>query len=250
MTLHETAPHASAAAVALAVLARAAGAITWDGAAAGLAIGLAVAAAFGLPGLVVLGTFFVGGSVATRIGWATKAARGAAEAKGGARDARRVLGKGGVAAAIAVAALLGPRLGAAFSGALAAALADTLGTEIGALSKGAPRTVPGFREVPHGTPGAVSLAGVAAGAVGAALVGVAAALPGGSLGVPPAIPADARVAAAVAAGGLLGAVGESALVGCVPSIRSVPGWVRNLVPTAAGAGLAHVLATTVAGGGA
>jgi len=247
MTLHETAPHASAAVAALALAARAAGAITWDGAAAGLVIGLAVAAAFGAPGLLVLGTFFIGGSLATRLGYARKALRGAAEARGGARDARRVVGKGGVAAAIAVAALVGPRFGIAFAGAVAAALADTLGTELGALARGTPRLLPSLRKVPHGTPGAVSFAGTAAGAAGAALVAGAALLGGEGLGAPGVVPQELDAAAAVAAGGLLGALLESVLVGAAPALRLVPGWIRNLVPTAAGAAAAHALALAVRG---
>lgn len=247
MTLHESAAPAAVLAVGLAVAARAARAVTWDGAVAGVVVGCAVASGFGVPGLVVLGTFFVGGSVATRIGYGRKAARGTAEAGGGARDARRVLGKGGVAAVIAAAAAIGPREGAAFAGAVAAALADTLGTEIGSLARGAPRTLPTFRPAPHGTPGAVSVPGLVAGAVGALVVAGSAALPGDALGAPPVVAATAGQLAAIATGGFAGAVLESVVVGVAPQFRNLPNWVRNVVPTAAGAVCAALGAAAFAG---
>src|SRR5207237_10145397 len=82
-----------------AVLARRVGALTTDGAVAGALVGACVSLGFGLPGLAVLGTFFVVGTLATRVGWKTKKARGTAEAGEGRRDWKRVVGKGGVAAA-------------------------------------------------------------------------------------------------------------------------------------------------------
>src|SRR5262245_2334012 len=102
MTLADSAGLALAVTAVLAVAARLAGALTTGGAVAGAAVGACVSVGFGLPGLAVLGTFFVVGTLATRIGWATKKARGTAEAGEGRRDARRVLGKGGVAAASAL----------------------------------------------------------------------------------------------------------------------------------------------------
>lgn len=167
---------AAAAAAGLALVAKAARAVSWSGAAAGICVGVAVAAGFGAPGLVVLGTFFVVGSVATRVGYAKKAARGTAEKRGGARDWRNVVGKGGVAALISVVHTQAPEDGfaIAFTAALAAALADTLGTEIGTLATSAPIQVPRFRRVPTGTPGAVSLVGLAAAALGAVAIALVA----------------------------------------------------------------------------
>jgi uncharacterized protein (TIGR00297 family) len=185
MTLADSAGLALAVTAVLAVAARLAGALTTGGAVAGALVGACVSVGFGLPGLAVLGTFFVVGTLATRIGWEKKKARGTAEAGEGRRDWKRVLGKGGVAAAAALVSLLvydgahsGPRTtiallaALAFPGVVAAALADTLGTEIGTLFPGEPRSVPSFRRVAIGTPGAVSVAGVIAAAFGAFLVSV------------------------------------------------------------------------------
>jgi uncharacterized protein (TIGR00297 family) len=232
----QLAPHwetAAAAVAVLAVAAKAARAVTWSGAAAGLAVGLATAAGFGAAGLAVLGAFFVVGSVATKAGYATKAARGAAEKRGGARGWENVVGKGGVAALIALLAVadaspfdaLGGDTPRAFAGALSAALADTLGTEIGTLARGAPRGLPLFRPVPTGTPGAVSLPGTLAGAAGAALVALVASGTG--------LNSDRwDSVVAVAGAGVLASLGESLAVGL--GLRA-PGFVRNVLTTALGA---------------
>jgi uncharacterized protein (TIGR00297 family) len=222
--------------VLLAAAAKAARAVSWSGAAAGIVVGVAISAGFGWPGLAVLGTFFIVGSVATKVGYAKKAARGAAEARGGARDWRNVVGKGGVAAAIGAATTFAlwpaqrpPEI--AFTAALAAALADTLGTEIGTLAGGKPRSVPSFARVPTGTPGAVSISGTLAAAGGAAVVvGAAhlADLQGFDL---------AEVSWTVAACGLVACLGESLAVGL--GLRSA-GFVRNLMMTGLGAALGMV----------
>src|SRR5690348_3394890 len=129
MTLADSAPAALAVTGACAVLALVARALTVDGVIAAVVVGACVSAGFGLPGLAVLGTFFVVGTIATRVGWRTKKARGTAEAGEGRRDWRRVVGKGGVAAGIALAFAVAPswKWATAFVGAVAAALADTLG---------------------------------------------------------------------------------------------------------------------------
>src|SRR5437879_10997101 len=106
MHVADTASLALGATVAFAVAARLARTLTTGGAAAGLVIGAATSLAFGLAGLATLGAFFVVGSAATRVGWGRKIARGTAERGGGARDARRVVGKGGVAALAALLAVL------------------------------------------------------------------------------------------------------------------------------------------------
>ena len=235
------------AAVLLAIVARATGAVTTLGAVVGVGIGCGVAAGFGAAGFLALGTFFVAGSLLTRIGWKTKTARGAAEATGGARDARRVVGKGAVAAALGVAVAMGgppAALQLAFAGALAAALADTAGTEIGTLSASSPRTLPSLRVVAHGTPGAVSMSGLLGSLFGAVVIAIAV----GQLG---AVDIGLRATTVfalcvVALAGFTAALLESLVVGIAPSVRSFKGWVRNLFTTAAGAALALLAAPFMA----
>lgn len=225
-------PAVCAAAV-LAAAAKALRTVTWSGAAAGLVTGAAVAAGFGVAGLVVLGTFFVVASAATKVGYAAKSARGAAEKRGGARGWENVAGKGGVAALVCALHATGTAIpggaAAAFAGAVAAAIADTLGTEIGTLARGAPRSLPLFRSVPAGTPGAVSVAGTLAGAAGAALVAAAALA---MLSLSP------SRAVAVGASGIVASAAESLAVGL--GLRA-PGFVRNILTTAVGAALPAVL---------
>jgi len=231
VALAETAPLALTLTLVLAVVARGARAVDWSGAAAGLLVGGLVSAGLGLEGLGVLGLFFVGGSVATKIGWKRKTAKGTAESGGGARDARRVLAKGGIAALAAAAHALHPcpALAGAFAGALAAALADTLGTEIGTLARGTPRVLPTFRAAPAGTPGAVSWAGTAAGAVGGIVIAAGA-------GMLPIAAFDLRVGASIAAAGVLGSFVESAAAGAVGAGRR-GGRLRNLLATGTGAAI-------------
>ena len=226
----------------LALLARIAGTLTTGGAIAGFVVGMCVSAGFGLAGLAVLGTFFVAGSLATRIGWKTKKARGTAEAGEGRRDAKRVLGKGGVAAAVALVTtlrpgLLGPSPEIVFAGSVAAALADTLGTEIGLLWTGRVIRLPAFALVAAGTPGGLSWLGTAASAFGAALVGAVAT--GSGLVLVSDDPAKAALQSAmtmlgITTAGFAGALLESLAVGC--GLRA-PGFVRNVLTTLAGAAI-------------
>jgi uncharacterized protein (TIGR00297 family) len=236
MTPADSAGLALAVTALLAVAARLTGALTTGGAVAGAVVGACVSVGFGLPGLAVLGTFFVVGTLATRIGWKTKQARGTAEAGEGRRDAKRVLGKGGVAAVVAIAyAFRVPALGASpalpFVGSVAAALADTLGTEIGTIAPGQPRSLPFFRSVASGTPGAVSVVGTLAAAAGAVLVAVV----GHAAGVlDPNLKANNIEIAAFA--GLLASLLESLAVGL--GLRA-PGFARNVLTTGAGAFLSR-----------
>jgi uncharacterized protein (TIGR00297 family) len=230
MTLADSAGLALAVTAVLAVAARFAGALTTGGAVAGAVVGACVSVGFGLPGLAVLGTFFVVGTLATRVGWEKKKARGTAEAGEGRRDWKRVLGKGGVAAACALLALLGPDrfLGAAaFPGAVAAALADTLGTEIGTIFDREPRSVPGLRRVPVGTPGAVSFPGTIAAAFGALVTGAVWCVVNEMAGA-----TFVSVAAGIMACGLAASLIESWAVGL--GMRA-PGFVRNVLTTLVGA---------------
>ncbi len=205
-----------------AALARLLRAVDGGGAAAGMGIGALVSVALGLPGLAVLGTFFVVGSLATRVGWRRKIKDGTAERGGGARGAKRVLGKGLVAALAAL--LPAPFAPLALSGAMAAALGDTLGTEIGTLSRGATFSLPACRRVPAGTPGGVSGLGTLATLAGAVIVALV------TLWV---FGLGALATGCVVFGGFVASGIES-----IARRGSMPGWTWNLVTTAVGATLA------------
>ena len=167
--------------LAFALTARALGAVSWSGVAGGLLVGVTITTFGGFSGFGVLAFFFLLGSAATRLGYAAKARRGIAQERGGARGAVHALANCSVAAYLAfLAGSSSPDaregLWLAFVASLATAACDTLGSEIGPLGSGRPFLITRLRQVPAGTPGAVSLLGTVAGAAGALLVGLVAAL--------------------------------------------------------------------------
>ncbi len=126
---------------------------------AALVIGLLIALFGGWKWLVIISCFYVLAGVATKYKYHLKLFLGAAEAKGGARAWKNVLGNGMVAALFAVAEGLfkGGMFFGGFLGAVSTAAADTLATELGLLYPGKPRLIVNLRrKVPPGTSGAIS----------------------------------------------------------------------------------------------
>jgi uncharacterized protein (TIGR00297 family) len=217
--------------LAFALTARALGAVSWSGVAGGLLVGITITTFGGLPGFGVLAFFFLLGSAATRLGYAGKAKRGIAQERGGARGAVHALANCSVAAYLAFLAGSSPpeaRVGLwlAFVASLATAACDTLGSEVGPLGSGQPFLVTRLRRVPAGTPGAVSLLGTAAGAVGALLVALVAAL----LQVVP-----VRFIGLIPVAALIGAFLESFLGATLEPLELVESETINFINTLAGA---------------
>jgi uncharacterized protein (TIGR00297 family) len=219
---------------ALAFLARS---IDVPGALSAIAIGTAITAALGLPGLALMVTFFVIGSAATRLGYARKAARGIAQERGGARGWRHAWANGGVPAFLALmaglsAAPLRDVLVLAYAAAVATAAADTCSSEVGKAYGRRTFLITTLRPVPPGTEGAVSVEGTLGGLLGAAIVAAV----GAFLGL-----YGTTAAVLVAVAGLLGSLAES-LVGTVAEKR---GWLDNnllnALNTAIGAALVVLL---------
>lgn len=171
--------------------------VSASGAVAGAFAGLTIVLFGGWGAYAVLWTFFLAGTAATKWGYRRKAAEGVAQADRGRRGAAHVLANVGVPAALLV---LGVKP-VAFAAALAAALADTLGTEIGSLYGRRPFSLLRLQRLAVGAAGAVSVPGILAGLLGAALIGTVAFLAG-------LIPAPAI--AVVTAAGLVGSLAESA----------------------------------------
>ncbi len=139
----------------------------------GVSIGVVVYFFAQWQGYVLFLLFVALGSGLSKVGYAKKAAIGAAEAREGQR------GIGNVAANLivpAVCCLAYPASGGdaayimAFAGAIAAAFADTASSEIGALSGGQPVLVTTLKTVPHGTNGAVTPLGFVAALAASALI--------------------------------------------------------------------------------
>lgn len=146
------------------------------GAVAACLIGTAVFVSLSWAGYALLLTFFALGSLATRIGYDTKASLRLAQGRGGRRRAANAMANGGVAATCAMFAVTTPHghmFVLAFACSLAAAAADTVESEIGQLWGRPTVLITDLSLVPAGTDGGVSVVGTAAGLIAAlATVGV------------------------------------------------------------------------------
>ncbi|HSP14721.1 MAG TPA: DUF92 domain-containing protein [Thermoanaerobaculia bacterium] len=145
----------------------------------GWLLGAIILLGAGWPLYVTLLTFFVIGTLATKLGYARKAHEGLAQEKEGRRGFTHAFSNVGVAAICAIAVgRLGHHVAAIvplFMGitSLATAAADTAGSEIGPLIGHRPFLPLSFKRVPPGTEGAISLEGTFAGIVAAAIVAMA-----------------------------------------------------------------------------
>jgi len=188
--------------------------LSLGGALAAVVVGTVIFGISGAAWAVLLLAFFVSSSALTRWRAAAKAAAGEEVVKGGRRDAVQVLANGGVATAIAALHGLRPDLALfpAFAGAIAAATADTWATEVGLLSRAAPRLITNGRRVPAGTSGGVTALGTAAVLAGGIFIGaLAAALVALGWAASSTPAADVVAAASPAAGSDAGAVARIAL---------------------------------------
>ncbi len=150
-----------------------------------------------------------------------KAKAEAGYAKTGRRDAGQVWANGGIGLLLCALHAIWPHDGwlMAYIGVMAAVTSDTWATEIGALSRSAPRSIVSGKVVTPGTSGGVSPLGTAAALCGAACIGVAATLLLDSLPAAlgfaaagtggAAYPSAALLVAVAAAAGLAGAFADS-----------------------------------------
>jgi uncharacterized protein (TIGR00297 family) len=145
--------------------------VTTSGAVAGAIVCFALLMGAGWAGFGALCAVFALTWAATRFGYARKLRLGTAEPRGG-RTASQVIANLGVSAVCAVAYSLhqDPRILLALGAALAEAAADTVSSEVGQAIGERPRLLTTWDEVSPGTDGAITLAGTAAGLLGALLV--------------------------------------------------------------------------------
>jgi uncharacterized protein (TIGR00297 family) len=140
---------------------------------------LVFAAPQGPQWFLIMLTFFILGSSATKYKFEYKKRIGVEQGKGGARGYRNVFANGIVAAAAAV--LFGvfqqPLFVVMYVGCVATAAADTLASEIG-VTGGIPRLITSFRQVPIGTNGGITVTGETIALLGGFVVSVVAMLLG------------------------------------------------------------------------
>jgi uncharacterized protein (TIGR00297 family) len=109
---------------------------------------------------LIMLSFFIIGSAATKYKFEYKKRIGVEQGKGGARGYKNVFANGIIAAAAAV--LFGvfqqPLFVVMYVGCVATAAADTLASEIG-VTGGIPRLITTFRQVPIGTNGGITVTG-------------------------------------------------------------------------------------------
>ncbi|HEY5908793.1 MAG TPA: DUF92 domain-containing protein [Vicinamibacteria bacterium] len=205
--------------LAVALAALFAGSIDLGGAVSAVLIGTVITAGLGVGGFAVMVAFFVLGSLATRLGYRVKAARGIAQEKGGARGWRNAWANGGVPAFLAAlagttAVPLHDLLVLAYAASVATAAADTCSSEVGKAYGRRTFLITSLRPVPPGTEGAVSLEGTLGGLLG----GLVVAFTGTAFGL-----YGTRAALLVGLAGLVGSLAESVL-GTVAEKR---GWMGN-----------------------
>ena len=141
----------------------------------GFLVGTIIYAFGGYELYLILITFFILGSGATKFGYARKKSLGVAQEKGGARGWENAVANCSVAAFLAILAMLVPEersilFVAGFFGAFATAVADTVSSEIGQVLGKHPILITNLRPVSVGTEGAISLEGTFAGIVASVLL--------------------------------------------------------------------------------
>ena len=159
------------------------GSLSQSGAVGALVVGTLI---FGLGGWVwgvVLGVFFVSSSLLSHFKEREKAAVAEKFEKGHRRDIGQVFANGGLGAFVALLSVLVPESAVPadtwfylFIGVMATVTADTWATELGTLSKAAPRLITSGRTVEVGTSGGVSPLGTGVSFAGGLLIGLTAGL--------------------------------------------------------------------------
>lgn len=198
--------------------------LTRSGALSAALMGTAYVALGGPVWFGTLLAFFISSTAWSKWKRHTRAKRSAEAnyAKSGRRDAVQVWANGGLGLALCAAHAIWPDPFWLYSyvGVMAAVNADTWATEIGALSRRAPRSLLTGAVVQHGTSGGVTWLGTLAALSGALFIGLCAALlslagpisaPGMGPQTMPGLPLLAGLAAVAAFSGLAGALADSLL---------------------------------------
>lgn len=146
--------------------------LTLSGSITAAVVGIMTTIAFGLEGLILLGTFFGTSSFWSKFQRSQKKLAEERHAKGSQRDFSQVLANGGIASISSLLYILtnDPLWIFTFCVALASANSDTWASEVGTLSKKNPFSIRNFAIVQSGTSGAISMLGTIAGILGSLVI--------------------------------------------------------------------------------
>ncbi len=140
------------------------------------AVGCCIFAGIGLPGIYIIGAFFLLAVTATRWGTSVKQRLDFAEHDGGRRNSGQVLANGGVAALLGIFAWAGfvdrDLCFLLLAGALSSATADTLSSELGTLYGQRYVDIINFKLGKKGENGVVSMEGTLIGVAASAIIAV------------------------------------------------------------------------------
>ncbi len=203
-----------------------------SGAAVGFLLGVMIYMGYGYKSFLILLAFFLLGSVATRLGYAKKSKRGAAEGRGGARSWREASANTLAGAFFAI-LVISTHYEAAFLVALVASFAeatgDTLSSEIGKWLSGRAYLITTLKPVPAGEDGGISIPGSLAGLTGI----ISIVLLGYGLGL-----CRLQTAAIALAAGIVGNILDSIMGAALERRRLVNNGVINFVGSSVAGGLA------------
>lgn len=150
--------------------------LSGSGAAAAVFMGTLFYALGSLAWFGTLLVFFISSTLWSKYKRKAKAKAESGYEKSGRRDAAQVLANGGIGLVLCVAHAIWPHDAWfwLFVGTMATVNADTWATEIGGLSRSAPRSIVNWRPVPAGASGGITPLGTAAALAGSMLIGAAA----------------------------------------------------------------------------
>ncbi len=213
--------------------------ISRSGAIGGFIVGALIYFLTDWRGYVVLMTFFVLGTAVTKVKYKEKARMGIAQEDEGRRGAKHavancaaslLLGLGAYIALMRGANGVAILLMAGFAGAFATAVSDTASSEIGQAYGKTTILLTGFRRVPPGTEGAVSLEGTLAGIAASLVLALVAFASGVIVGW------QGIVAVVLAA--FIGNTLESIIGGTIEKLPFITNEVTNFINTVIGAAAA------------
>jgi uncharacterized protein (TIGR00297 family) len=213
--------------------------ISRSGAIGGFVVGALIYFFTDWRGYIVLVSFFVLGTIVTKVKYRDKAAKGIAQEDQGRRGAKHAVANCSASLILGAAAFIlsvlknehaAMLLMAGFAGGFATALSDTCSSEIGQAFGKTTILLTSLKRVPPGTEGAVSLEGTFAGIVGSLILAAIAAAAGvihGWLGI---------VAVVIAA--FVGNTLESIIGSTIEKLPFVTNEVTNFINTVIGAAAA------------